>query len=1199
MVFLEMKSHLVLFFSIDIKALTMKKFILILFILVFGLQSQAQNIAIDSGSYIIDMGVTPQTIDNGLKPYGLVFALVDFKIPVIWSISSTKLKDGVDFIHNGKSYSGGPFIVQGNLRTPSVDSLIATWTAKGVVADIATSSFMAPFSLEITTTLSWTLDKDNGDIAEDYFKNAEIPSSSYNFKDPDSLGGCDQVFVMPHADPTWATHKRLLSWNASIDSGGFAGTIWAACHAVSELEDIVNPLDSSKRMNFLMKDLTGSASDVAMNYKSGLGPTGAPDHGDPSFPPAADYAHPNDNIMQFLGDLTPSLLDGSEQVFLPNTGWRPSTKIAIWDDNHPEVVTSNDEHRAALFAYGHAFGDTSRGQVFYQGGHDHDKTGGSRTEATRVASQRTLFNFSFLSAAKKQVDITHNLPNDVVLLSGSSTQLIAEVTNGNGGILSYAWSSDCSIVFSDPTNDTTLITAPVVTMPDTCFVLLEINEGCATSRSTFLKVRVFIVPPSQPNLLALVDKNTIYKDSSIEGNVLTNDQGFGESIRVTQVDANALAPTATITTSKGGKLTMDTFGNYTYSPALGFIGTDKVSYQVCNASPFSMCKEEVLVIQVFNLPDPTIVNFNSLVSIPDKGVSYGDTIEVNLMANDFDPEGNTLSFKGVENPNNLGTFKVNGTLSSIPGLDTAGVSIADVGKLKVNPDGKVVFIPKDPFVGNVIMNYKVCDDHSSMKCKEEQFNIDVQGPPNSPADLEDNFPVGMEDFVSTEMKSKVTGNFMLNDYDPDESDLITMNGLIVNLSGPSTPVDTVSTKRGGSVTFYQDGTYLYSPKDGFSGTDYVVYEICDTSTPVKCARATIHMLVAPVVKDFQDFPASKYGEVYTRFLDGASNTQGGAAPVWLGARLSDDCVASTSLDASSDSFDDGLIIPDVIDYKVNNTGVGHNVFKIVVNSSVSNAKVFYKMWIDWDDNDMFDSTVTGFGITNSPDTVSNTLNIPLTFSGGFVNFRLVVQSDSTMLDSSILNGGEVEDYRFLFAEPLPVTLLGLEAELNNAKVTLSWSTAMELNNAYFEVQRMVSGSQQFELVGSVSGAGNSNSLLKYNYVDDITDVASGHIFYRLRQVDMNGESELSDVVSVSQTKANVLAGLKVYPNPVSQYLNVDFANVNEVYSYSFINAMGKIVFAGQASLNKRIDISQLPKGIYAMRISLESGFAQNYVIMKE
>jgi len=60
---------------------------------------------IPSGSFIVNLGIMPQTIQNGLKPYGFVYDLLkNLHVPVKWVINSAKVKDGVDFTYNGNDY---------------------------------------------------------------------------------------------------------------------------------------------------------------------------------------------------------------------------------------------------------------------------------------------------------------------------------------------------------------------------------------------------------------------------------------------------------------------------------------------------------------------------------------------------------------------------------------------------------------------------------------------------------------------------------------------------------------------------------------------------------------------------------------------------------------------------------------------------------------------------------------------------------------------------------------------------------------------------------------------------------------------------------------------------------------------------------------------------------------------------------------
>ena len=83
------------------------------FVIIFCFQDvNAANETFTSGAFIINMGVTPQTVANGLKPYGLIYDLIkNNDIPIKWVIGQGKVKDGIDFTYNGNSYRGGTFII--------------------------------------------------------------------------------------------------------------------------------------------------------------------------------------------------------------------------------------------------------------------------------------------------------------------------------------------------------------------------------------------------------------------------------------------------------------------------------------------------------------------------------------------------------------------------------------------------------------------------------------------------------------------------------------------------------------------------------------------------------------------------------------------------------------------------------------------------------------------------------------------------------------------------------------------------------------------------------------------------------------------------------------------------------------------------------------------------------------------------------
>ncbi len=327
--------------------------------------SNAGDEVIPAGSVIIDVGSDTPTVNNALKPYGLVYELLKTRTtPVKWIINPYKSKDGIDFIYKGRIFKGGPFIVTGNYRTPGVDSTIAKWVALGVRTYTTTSSTTVPVFITMMVAPQMVLDAQNGSLAVDYLASAGIPASAYIFKTPAQLDKCDDIYVMPHADPTWANHSNLYSWIRDTLNGGKRGAFWLNCHAVSVLENCYNPSNLAQQMNTLMKDPDTLGGFAAVPFN---------DHKDGTIPPPYLYQYPTDPVMQFVGKTDLSSQNGSEQIYLPVVGWRPTTKICVYDGDHPEIP-SLSPGQAAQIAYGPGYGIASYGKVMVQAGHDLNKT---------------------------------------------------------------------------------------------------------------------------------------------------------------------------------------------------------------------------------------------------------------------------------------------------------------------------------------------------------------------------------------------------------------------------------------------------------------------------------------------------------------------------------------------------------------------------------------------------------------------------------------------------------------------------------------------------------------------------------------------------------------------------------------------------------------------------------------------------------
>ena len=95
--------------------------------------------------------------------------------------------------------------------------------------------------------------------------------------------------------------------------------------------------------------------------------------------------------------------------------------------------------------------------------------------------------------------------------------------------------------------------------------------------------------------------------------------------------------------------------------------------------------------------------------------------------------------------------------------------------------------------------------------------------------------------------------------------------------------------------------------------------------------------------------------------------------------------------------------------------------------------------------------------------------------------------------------------------PLPVTLINFTATKEGENALLNWTTTMEENNKGFGIQRSVDGASWNE-IGFVNGAGNSQTVINYQYLDK--NLRAGTYYYRLRQVDLDGHEQMSKVVQV-------------------------------------------------------------------------------------
>ncbi|NNC79816.1 MAG: DUF11 domain-containing protein, partial [Acidimicrobiales bacterium] len=428
----------------------------------------------EAGSYVIDMGQV-QTIESGLKPYGLIYDLVvNNQIPVDWVIAEGKQKNpdtdatdtsSIDFSANGKDYRGGAFVIEAGFASEA-QGIINTWVTEnpGLTVDLMPAAFDAPYWETITAWPNAVLDAGKGGIAGAYYEEAGIGEESYRIGLPGDLTNCDDIYIMPHADPEWESHQNLIPFNAS---GGY---IWAACHAVSVLEEVDDPAsaDPASDMNFLTN--TG-----ALHFKS-------PGHdGGSGGPYDYDVSAGSDPIMQFLGRIDGATENGSEQIYLPNAdGWRPTTEILIHQGDHADVAANGQGGlaggEAVKLAYGRGFGNPDSGLVMYEGGHSH--AGG---DPDNIAAMRAFLNLHLLAGIENGLKVETSAPESI---SAGATVDVSAVISGGAHDYDWEWQSSCGGSFAvpsgsaagDPVNVATTFTAPATA--GACSVKLLVSDTC-------------------------------------------------------------------------------------------------------------------------------------------------------------------------------------------------------------------------------------------------------------------------------------------------------------------------------------------------------------------------------------------------------------------------------------------------------------------------------------------------------------------------------------------------------------------------------------------------------------------------------------------------------------------------------------------------------------------------------------------------
>ena len=174
----------------------------------------------------------------------------------------------------------------------------------------------------------------------------------------------------------------------------------------------------------------------------------------------------------------------------------------------------------------------------------------------------------------------------------------------------------------------------------------------------------------------------------------------------------------------------------------------------------------------------------------------------------------------------------------------------------------------------------------------------------------------------------------------------------------------------------------------------------------------------------------------------------------------------------------------------------------------------------------------------------------------------------------------------------PVTFISFTGKKINNAVVLNWSTALELNNQKFVVERS-SDLYQWETLGEIAGAGNSSSIHNYSFTD--FEALQGNSYYRLRQVDYNGTSAYSTIITVQEKLQQI--NISVSPNPFDDAFTIQ-SNSTEKNNVFIHDVLGRLVYETSFENGSTTINPPIPAGTYIITVSSSAVVEQTKIVKK-
>ncbi len=335
--------------------------------------------------------------------------------------------------------------------------------------------------------------------------------------------------------------------------------------------------------------------------------------------------------------------------------------------------------------------------------------------------------------------------------------------------------------------------------------------------------------------------------------------------------------------------------------------------------------------------------------------------------------------------------------------------------------------------------------------------------------------------------------------------------------------------------------------------------------------------------DWGDAPAN-YGT--TESLDGPNHLIVPDAP-FIGAVAPD-----AEIDGAASSFasgDDNDAVDDEEGLRTFSITELQNAELDIAYRNPGDEVAYLAAWLDKDADGNFDGSDRAGAIVAPNSSGEVTLNFGVvpdlpSVLNTFMRIRISTFTSAVQLPTGPAPNGEVEDFEVSIQQSvLPVELLSFSAEEIDRNVMVNWSTAAEINNDYFNIEKS-SDATTFEVIGQISSKGNAKYQQDYSFLD--SDPWPGENSYPLTQFDYDGSSASSPVVLVHFEATH---NLVIFPNPGFEEVTIMGLPNRSNAQIRIYDMRGKMLEYLEIKEVQRgqfqLDLTQYHPGIYYLQLT--------------